>query len=379
MLRRVLLAAVLALLVWTPNACAGTFSIDAANQRIVFNDTAGAEDKIAGFDTGDFIRFTRFGGATLGADIPCVVSLDFQTVDCPKSGVRTVVLNLGDGDDVASVSTAVKFPVFFNGGSGNDGLFGGGGIDTFDGGPDNDNVVARDNQAESVECASGNDTAITDDADNRVSCEQVEGDADGDGVRRPADCDDTRPQIRPGAPDPPDDGADQDCSGADATNLDRDADGFSRPQDCDDANAAIRPGAREAPGNRVDENCDGEVVPFPPLAGSLANAWRLVGDGTRNVTLTAKDFPRGTRVRMRCSGGGCAIGEVRRRVRRRGQDIGLHRFLGDRTLRAGARVQISLTRPGHVGRVLRFRMRSGGALPDVDFLCQPPGRRARDC
>jgi hypothetical protein len=29
--------------------------------------------------------------------------------------------------------------------------------------------------------------------------------------------------------------------------------------------------------------------------------------------------------------------------------------------------------------VLRYRMRSGGALPDVDFMCQPPGRKARDC
>ena len=225
----------------------------------------------------------------------------------------------------------------------------------------------------------GNDTAITDDADNRVSCEQVEGDADGDGVRRPADCDDTRPQIRPGVGDAPDDGIDQDCSGADATNLDRDGDGFARPQDCDDANAAIRPGAREAAGNGVDENCDGVIIPFPPLAGSLAHEWRTEGSGTRNVVLTAKGFPRGTRIRMQCSGGGCATGVIRRRVGSSRQSVRLHRFLGDRTLRPGARVRLSFTLRGHVGRVLRYRMRSGGALPDVDFMCQPPGRRARDC
>ena len=187
------------------------------------------------------IRFTRFGGADLGGGLPRV-SLGAQTVDCPKTGIGRGELNLGGGDDVASVSPAVTFPVFFNGGDGNDGLFGGGGIDTFDGGPGNDNVVARDGRAEQVECASGNDTAITDDADIRVSCEQVEGDADGDGVRRPVDCDDTSPRIRPGVADVPDDRIDQDCSGADATNLDRDSDGFPRPQDCDDANAAIRPG-----------------------------------------------------------------------------------------------------------------------------------------
>ena len=268
--------------------------------------------------------------------------------------------------------------MFFNGGDDNDGLFGGGGIDSFDGGPGNDNVVARDGRPEQVECASGDDTAITDDADVRVSCEEVEGDADGDGVRRPGDCDDTKPQIRPGVPDVPDDGIDQDCSGADATNLDRDGDGFPRPQDCNDADAAIRPGAREATGNGVDENCDEVIVPFPPLAGSVANAWLVDDAGTRNVTLTAKGFPRRTTIRMRCSGPGCSIGDVRRRVNSRRQVVNLHRFLGDRRLRPGARLQISFTRRGHVGRVLRYRIRSK-ALPDVDFLCRPPGAKARDC
>ncbi len=345
----------------------------------MFSGGDAGEDKISGFDTGTHIRFTRFGGPQPRRRRSRASS---ATTNRPstarRTGIVAVDLNLGAFDDVASVSSAVKVPVFFDGGNGNDGLFGGGGIDSFDGGPGNDNVVARDGQAESVECASGNDTAITDDADTRVSCEQVEGDADGDGVRRPADCDDTKPQIRPGVPDVPDDGIDQDCSGADATNLDRDADGFSRPQDCDDANPAIRPGARERAGNGVDENCDGVIIPFPPLAGSLANEWRLGSSGTRNVVLTAKGFPKGTRIRMRCTGGNCAVGDVRRRVASKGQAVSLHRFLGNRSLRAGARVQLSFTRPGHVGRVLRYRMRSA-ALPDVDIMCQKPGRKARDC
>jgi hypothetical protein len=376
MLRLALLGVTAAVLLAPATATAGTFEI-VGGDRVVFNGDAG-EDKISGFDTGLTIRFTRFGGASLGGVPPCTVSADFQTVDCPKTGIRVVELNLGGGDDVASVNPAVMFPVFFNGGDGNDGLFGGGAVDSFDGGPGNDNVVARDGRSEQVECASGNDTAITDDADVRVSCEQVEGDADGDGVRRPADCDDTKPQIRPGVPDAPDDGVDQDCSGADATNLDRDADGFPVPQDCDDTNGAIRPGAREKRGNAVDENCDEQIVPFPPLAGSVANAWLVDVGGTRNVTLRAKGFPRGTRIRMRCSGRGCSIGDVRRRVRSRRRAVDLHRPLGDRRLRPGARLTLSFTRKGHVGRVLRYRIKSG-ALPDVDFLCRRPGRKARPC
>ena len=95
--------------------------------------------------------------------------------------------------------------------------------------PGNDNVVSRDGRGEQVDCGAGSDTAISDDADTRTSCEEIEGDADGDGVRRPADCDDTNPGIRPGATDTPDDRVDQDCSGADATNLDVDGDGTPAP------------------------------------------------------------------------------------------------------------------------------------------------------
>jgi hypothetical protein len=179
-------------------------------------------------------------------------------------------------------------------------------------------------------------------------------------------------------PDAPDDGIDQDCSGADATNLDRDSDGFLRPQDCNDTNASIRPGIREVPGNAVDENCDEEIVPFPPLAGSVANTWQVDARGTRNVTLTAKQFPRRTAIRMRCSGPGCSIGDVRRRVRSRGQAIRLHGVLGNRRLRPGARLRLTFTRSGHVGRELVYRFRPK-ALPDVDFKCRPPGARARDC
>ena len=329
------------------------------------------------FETGTTIRFTRFGGPPRRG---CAGQRpDGETVECPKTGIVAVELNLNGGDDVASVSAAVGLPVFFNGGDGNDGLFGGGGLDTFDGGPGNDNIVARDGRAEQVECASGNDTAITDDADNRVSCEQVEGDADGDGVRRPADCDDTKPQIRPGVPDVPDDGIDQDCSGADATNLDRDGDGFSRPQDCDDANAAVRPGAREEAGQRRRRELRRRDHPVP--AACRVARQRVAGRKRRHPQRRAQcqGLPQGHEDQD------AVLGRQLRDRRRpppravREQSINLHRFLGNRMLRAGARVQLSFTRPGHVGRVLRYRMRSGGALPDVDFMCKRPGRKARAC
>ena len=372
---RVLAAVLCAGLLLPATAAAGTFTIQGST--IVYAGEDGV-DQIAGLDTGTSIRFTRFGGVTLGGGLPCQVSLDNQSVDCPKTGITRVLLDLGGGDDVASVAGSVTLPVIFDGGAGNDGLFGGGGLDVFNGGPDNDNIVARDGRGEQVDCGDGNDTAISDDADTRTSCEEIEGDADFDGVRRPADCNDANPGIRPGIADTPDDGIDQDCSGADASNLDRDGDGFPRPQDCNDADPAIRPGAREIAGNAVDENCDTAVVPFPALPGFVGNLWAASGSRTVNLKLTAKDFPRGTRIELRCSGPGCPSRRRTRTVRRSRSTVNLHRFLGSRRLGRGARVELRFTRAGRIGRVHRFRMRAPG-VPSVDFRCRPPGGRIRDC
>jgi len=356
-------------------AGAGTFSV--AGSTLVYNADPGDVDQISGFDTGTSFRFTRFGGAAIGPGAGCTVSPNGQTVDCSKTGVSLVVLALGDQNDVAAVSANVTVPVRFDGGDGNDGLFGGGGTDAFLGGAGNDNVVSRDGRAESVDCGPGLDTAISDDADTRTSCEEIEGDADGDGVRRPADCDDTNPAIRPGATDVPDDRIDQDCSGADATNLDGDGDGTPRPQDCDDANPAIRPGAREIVGNAVDENCDTRAVAFLGLGGVLRNAWAADGRKTVNRVLLASGFPRGTRIELRCSGSGCPFPRVVRRVASR-RPVDLHRHFGPRHLSRGTRVEVRLTRSGRIGRVLRFEIGAPGT-PSVDFKCLPPGGRVRDC
>ena len=230
-----------------------------------------------------------------------------------------------------------------------------------------------------MDCGDGLDTAVSDDEDRRISCEEVEGDADGDGVRRPADCDDTRPTVRPGLTDVPDNGIDEDCSGVDAVSADRDRDGTPRPQDCNDASAAVRPGVAEALGNDVDENCDGRIDPFPPILGSLRNAWDGRGSGTVNLRLSARRLSRNTAVEMRCSGRGCPFRVVRRRVTRSNQTINLHSSFRNRALRRGTEIEVRLTLPNRIGRVLRYTIGRPGEAPDVEFLCLPPGGRPAGC
>ncbi len=92
------------------------------------------------------------------------------------------------------------------------------------------------------------------------------------------DCDDAAPMVFPGALEIPDDGIDQDCSGADSVTcfVDADGDGFGSTltsispdgdctdpgesavdTDCDDAALSVYPGAPEIPGDGIDQDCNG--------------------------------------------------------------------------------------------------------------------------
>src|SRR5262245_56678129 len=83
------------------------------------------------------------------------------------------------------------------------------------------------------------------------------------------DCDDSRADVYPGAPQVCGDGVNNDCSDidwpVDAAETDIDADGFKPCQgDCDDRNPVVYPGAPEAcDGFNNDCNDPGWPVPHP--------------------------------------------------------------------------------------------------------------------
>ncbi|MFN7146009.1 MAG: FG-GAP repeat protein, partial [Myxococcota bacterium] len=88
-------------------------------------------------------------------------------------------------------------------------------------------------------------------------------DADGDGAfvvgtcEGGTDCDDTNATIGPDAAETPYDGVDQDCSGADLTDVDGDGYDGGGGFDCDDADATVHPNADDAPKDGIDGDCVG--------------------------------------------------------------------------------------------------------------------------
>ena len=75
-----------------------------------------------------------------------------------------------------------------------------------------------------------------------------------------SDCDELDPTVFVGATEIPYDGVDQDCSGADLTDVD--GDGVPYPEDCDDTNASVWPGVPESC-NGIDDDCDERVDEEP--------------------------------------------------------------------------------------------------------------------
>ncbi len=121
---------------------------------------------------------------------------------------------------------------------------------------------------------------VDEDCDGSVDEEPIDGltwylDGDGDGFGSTTtvsecalpdgyttnfdDCDDTRADVYPGAPDAWYDSVDADCAGD--SDHDQDLDGFLAASgggsDCDDTDADVFPGAADAWYDGVDGNCDG--------------------------------------------------------------------------------------------------------------------------
>ena len=118
------------------------------------------------------------------------------------------------------------------------------------------------------------DGSKTEDTGNAISPNDVDNDLDGF-TENEGDCDDFNNTIYPDASEIPDNGIDEDCSGADElstrADVDDDGDGFNEEEgDCNDTDIQVYPGATETCLDGIDSDCDG-ADSFGTCVGTVGN------------------------------------------------------------------------------------------------------------
>jgi hypothetical protein len=159
--------------------------------------------------------------------------------------------------------------------------------------------------------------------------------------------------------------------------VDRDGDRFFATVDCDDLSAAIHPGATDRPGDRIDQDCNGADAPYERFAPHPNAGWRLVKGRIVFTRLTVDALPVGTGLKLTCTGRGCPRQGYTATIARPTKRLDVASRLRRARLRKGARVELTLSRPGYITTIVRWTI---GPPPRVTTLCRPPGaKKAKAC
>jgi Bacterial Ig-like domain len=117
------------------------------------------------------------------------------------------------------------------------------------------------------------------------------------------------------------------------------------------------------------------MQPFPIV--------RIAGNDTAKgarLTLLTVQAPAGAKITVRCRGGGCPGKAETRVAASRTAGVALiefHRF--ERSLRAGAVLEIRVSKPGQIGKYTRFRVRRGRLPERSDACLSPEGTKPMGC
>jgi dipeptidyl aminopeptidase/acylaminoacyl peptidase len=159
-------------------------------------------------------------------------------------------------------------------------------------------------------------------------------------------------------------------------NLDVDGDGVLRPADCNDNDRTIHPGAKDKPGDKIDQNCDNRDARFRVIQRSIEafSATYPSSAYTKFTSMTVKPVRKGDRIRLTCKGRGCELGKKSIKVRKNAPKLSLLRHLKGSKLRKGAVVKLRITRPGTIGKIGIWKIRAP-KIPTTARACLQPGAK----
>ena len=155
--------------------------------------------------------------------------------------------------------------------------------------------------------------------------------------------------------------------------VDHDGDGDPQGVDCDDLSAAIHRGATDKPGNHIDEDCNGTDAAFERFQPHANASFKRLGRGRVAVTRLVIDaMPADSHLQLTCTGAGCPRNSYSVTITKPVQRLDITKRLRGAKLRKGARVELTLSRPGYVGTVVRWTI---GPPTRVAILCLAPGAK----
>jgi hypothetical protein len=121
-------------------------------------------------------------------------------------------------------------------------------------------------------------------------------------------------------------------------------------------------------------------APAPPVAriiSPVSNLWLAYRRYTVVRRLVVEDVLAGATVSVRCGGRGCAFRSRRLHVGGQVRSVRLQRYFGRARLRPGTRVEVRVTRPNTIGKLVRYTIQRNRRLPRRSVACLAPGSGRR--
>jgi hypothetical protein len=109
---------------------------------------------------------------------------------------------------------------------------------------------------------------------------------------------------------------------------------------------------------------------------TVPNGWSVIGKRATLTRLEVKRLRAGARVEIRCIGKKCPFKRVKAKGKPKRGTLNLLKTLKGkrRKFRAGQTLEIRITAPRVIGKVVRYPIRAG-KIPKAKELCLPPGTR----